>query len=63
MHCLVKSSRNWLCLADVGLLWVSSRNAMMIMLFSFAFVAFLLSVLGKTEGALSNTRSAGGKTG
>lgn len=34
---------------------------MMIVLFSFGFVAFLLLVLGKTEGVLSNKYSTGEK--
>lgn len=46
---------------SMGLPWVGSRNAMMIVLFSLGFVAFLLLVLGKTEGVLSNI--VWGKTG
>lgn len=46
-HCLVKSQKNRLCLVYMGLPWVGSRNAMMIVLFSSGFVAFLLLVLGK----------------
>lgn len=45
----------------MGLPWVGSRNAMMIVLFSFGFVAFLLLVLGKIEGVLSNKYSMGEK--
>lgn len=45
----------------MGLPWVGSRNAMMIVLFSSGFVAFLLLVLGKTEGVLSNKYSMGEK--
>lgn len=61
MHCLVKSEKNRLGLVYTGLPWVGSRNAMMIVLFSFGFVAFLLLVLGKTEGVLSNKYSMGEK--
>lgn len=36
-----------------GCFWAGSRNAMMIVLFSYGFAEFLLLVLGKTEGVLS----------
>lgn len=39
--------RTWACF------WAGSRNAMMIVLFSYGFTGFLLLVLGKTEGVLS----------